>query len=105
MVAAVRRKVDVRLICSQYENTPQYVELMHEAGLTGVLRVQDRVHNKGIVVDSKTVLVSSQNWSSAGVLQNRDAGIIVAHPGLAQYFEANFLQDWNDRADVHVKHT
>ena len=35
------------------------------------------MHNKGIVVDSKTVLVSSQNWSSAGVLQNRDAGVII----------------------------
>jgi len=102
---AVRRKVDVRLICSQYENTPQYVELMHEAGISGVLRVQDRVHNKGIVVDSKTVLVSSQNWSSAGVLQNRDAGMIIGHPGIAQFFEASFLQDWEDRADVRVKHT
>ena len=102
---AVRRKVDVRVICSQYENTPQYVELMHEAGLSSVLRVQDRVHNKGIVVDSKTVLVSSQNWSSAGVLQNRDAGVIIGHPGIAQYFEANFLQDWEDRADVRVNHT
>jgi len=102
---AVRRKVDVRVICSQYENTPQYVELMHEAGLSEVLRVQDRVHNKGIVVDSKTVLVSSQNWSSAGVLQNRDAGVIIGHAGIAQYFEANFLQDWEDRADVHVNHT
>src|SRR4029079_15590665 len=30
VAAAVRRKVDVRIICSQYENTPQYVELMHE---------------------------------------------------------------------------
>jgi phosphatidylserine/phosphatidylglycerophosphate/cardiolipin synthase-like enzyme len=102
---AARRKVDVRLICSQYENTPQYVELLHEAGLSGVLRVQDRVHNKGIVVDSKTVLVSSQNWSSAGVLQNRDAGVIIGHPGISQYFEANFLQDWNDRADARVKGT
>ena len=102
---AVRRKVDVRLICSQYENTPQYVELLHEAGLSGVLRVQDRVHNKGIVVNSKTVLVSSQNWSSAGVLQNRDAGVIIGHPGISQYFEANFLQDWNDRADARVKGT
>jgi hypothetical protein len=102
---AVRRKVDVRLICSQYENTPQYVELMHEAGISGVLRVQDRVHTKGIVVDSKTVLVSSQNWSSAGVLQNRDAGMIIGHPGIAQFFEASFLQDWEDRADVRVKHT
>jgi phosphatidylserine/phosphatidylglycerophosphate/cardiolipin synthase-like enzyme len=102
---ALRRKVDVRIICSQYENTPQYIELMHEYGLAGVMRVQDRVHNKGILVDSKTVLVSSQNWSSQGVLQNRDAGVIIAHPGIAQYFQANFLQDWNDRADARVKHT
>jgi hypothetical protein len=102
---AVKRKVDVRIICSQYENTPQYIELMHEHGLAGVMKVQDRVHNKGIVVDSKTVLVSSQNWSSQGVLQNRDAGVIIGHPGIAQYFQANFIQDWNDRADVRVKHT
>jgi len=105
VAAAVRRKVDVRIICSQYENTPQYIELMHERGLSGVLRVQDRVHNKGIVVDSKTVLVSSQNWSSQGVLQNRDAGVIIGHPGIAQYFEASFLQDWSDRADVRVHGT
>src|ERR1041384_7087142 len=100
---AVRRKVDVRIICSQYENTPQYIELMHERGLSGVLRVQDNVHNKGIVVDSKTVLVSSQNWSSQGVLQNRDAGVIITHPGIAQFFQASFLQDWADRADARVK--
>ena len=105
VAAAVRRKVDVRLICSQYENTPQYIELMHERGLSSVLRVQDRVHNKGIVVDSKTVLVSSQNWSAEGVLQNRDAGVIIGHPGIAQYFEASFLQDWQDRASVRVSGT
>jgi hypothetical protein len=105
VAAAVRRKVDVRIICSQYENTPQYVELMHERGLSGVLRVQDNVHNKGIVVDSKTVLVSSQNWSSQGVLQNRDAGVIIAHTGIAQYFQASFLQDWADRADERIKGT
>ena len=102
---AVRRKVDVRVICSEYENTPQYIELLHERGLSSVLKVQNNVHNKGIVVDSKTVLVSSQNWSDQGVLQNRDAGVIIGHAGVAQYFEASFLQDWADRADVRVKNT
>jgi hypothetical protein len=102
---AVRRKVDVRVICSEYENTPQYIELLHERGLSSVLRVQNNVHNKGIVVDSKTVLVSSQNWSDQGVLQNRDAGVIIGHAGIAQYFQASFLQDWADRADVRVKNT
>jgi hypothetical protein len=105
VAGAVRRKVDVRVICSEYENTPQYIELLHERGLSSVLRVQNNVHNKGIVVDSKTVLVSSQNWSDQGVLQNRDAGVIIGHAGVAQFFQASFLQDWADRADVRVKNT
>lgn len=100
---AVRRRVDVRLILSQYENTPQYIELLHKAGLSGVLRIQDRVHNKGIVVDSGTVLVSSQNWSGDGTLRNRDAGVIIRHAGIARYFEQIFLEDWEKRADVRVK--
>jgi hypothetical protein len=99
---AVRRGLDVRLITSQYENTPQYVEQLHEAGLAGVLRVQERVHNKGIVVDSRTVLVSSQNWSASGTLRNRDAGVIIHHPEVAAFFEAIFIEDWEQRATDRV---
>lgn len=98
LAAAIKRGVVVRIINGQYENTPQFLELMHEAGLSDVLRLQENVHNKGIVVDSSAVLVSSQNWSSAGVLQNRDAGLIIHHAGIAQYFEAIFQQDWDHRA-------
>jgi phosphatidylserine/phosphatidylglycerophosphate/cardiolipin synthase-like enzyme len=47
------------------------------------------------VVDTKKVLVSSQNWSSAGVLDNRDAGVIVECGPVAAYFEKTFLHDWN----------
>ncbi len=103
LAEAVKRGVDVRLITSQYENTPQYVEQLHKLGLSGVLRIQERVHNKGIVVDSGTVLVSSQNWSADGTLRNRDAGVIIRHAGIARYFEQIFLQDWEKRADVRVK--
>ena len=55
-------------------------------------------HNKGIIVDSKVVVVSSQNWSGDGVQFNRDAGLIMYHPGIAQYFEKIFLYDWDSRA-------
>jgi phosphatidylserine/phosphatidylglycerophosphate/cardiolipin synthase-like enzyme len=58
-------------------------------------KIQNNVHNKGIVVDTKKVLVSSQNWSSAGVLDNRDAGVIVECGPVAAYFEKIFLHDWN----------
>lgn len=100
--AAEKKGLDVRLITSQYENTPQWIEKLKEYDLDRVLRVQNRVHNKGIVVDSKVVMVSSQNWSADGTLRNRDAGLIIKNAEIAAYFEAIFIDDWTSRADQKV---
>lgn len=91
--------VDVRLIESA-EYGMKWAEKMKAAGvdLTQNIRLQPNVHNKGFVVDSKTVVVSSQNFSPAGIEQNRDAGVIIASADIAQYYEAIFLSDWNERA-------
>jgi phosphatidylserine/phosphatidylglycerophosphate/cardiolipin synthase-like enzyme len=83
LIAAVKdlidKGVDVRLITSQFQ-TDAWVEKLVGAGIpTSVLRRQTGVHNKGIVVDSSIVLVSSQNWSADGTLRNRDAGLIIHH--------------------------
>lgn len=99
---AHRRGLDVRVITSQYENTSQWVEKMHEYELDQVLRIQERVHNKGLVVDSKVVMVSSENWSGDGTLRNRDAGLIIDNQDIAQYFEAIFLDDWTNRATEKI---
>ena len=66
--------------------------------LTANISLQPDVHNKGFVVDSQIVVVSSQNFSPAGVQQNRDAGVIIDNVDIAGYFEPIFLSDWNDRA-------
>lgn len=94
--------LDVRLITSQYENTSQWIERLHEYDLDQVLRIQERVHNKGIVVDSRVVMVSSENWSADGTLRNRDAGLIIENTDIAQYFEAIFLDDWVNRATEKI---
>ena len=60
------------------------------------------IHNKGIVVDGKTVLISSVNWSSDGVLRNRDAGLIIRDPQVARYYQRVFTDDWNHRAKPAV---
>jgi phosphatidylserine/phosphatidylglycerophosphate/cardiolipin synthase-like enzyme len=72
-------------------------EKMKSAGvdLTANIRLQPSVHNKGFVVDSQTVVVSSQNFSPQGIEQNRDAGVIIANAEVAGYFEKVFLADWN----------
>jgi phosphatidylserine/phosphatidylglycerophosphate/cardiolipin synthase-like enzyme len=51
-------------------------------------------HNKLVIVDAKTVLVSSQNWSRAAVLENREVGLLFQHKGVAGYFTEIFEEDW-----------
>ena len=87
--------VDVKIIMSEFE-TAGYLEQLQAMGLDVVsnVKIQKNVHNKGIVVDGATVLVSSQNWSADGTLRNRDAGVIIYHQDAAQYFQQVFLHDW-----------
>jgi phosphatidylserine/phosphatidylglycerophosphate/cardiolipin synthase-like enzyme len=98
VVALIEAGVDVRLITSQFENQP-WLEKVQDAGIDlSHLRLQNAVHNKGIVVDSKVVMVSSQNWSGDGVARNRDAGLIIYNEDAAKYFEQIFLHDWTKMA-------
>ena len=99
LIAALAEQInaglDVRLITSEYQNK-QWIESLQDAGVDTVehLRIQKNVHNKGIVVDSETVVVSSQNWSADGTGPNRDAGLIIYNAEAAKYFESIFLHDW-----------
>jgi phosphatidylserine/phosphatidylglycerophosphate/cardiolipin synthase-like enzyme len=52
-------------------------------------------HNKMILIDGKGVLVSSQNWSSAAVSENREAGLWLEHSGICRYFTDIFESDWS----------
>jgi phosphatidylserine/phosphatidylglycerophosphate/cardiolipin synthase-like enzyme len=51
-------------------------------------------HNKLIVVDDERVLLGSQNWSTTGLLTNREASLLVDHSGIASYFAGIFDADW-----------
>jgi len=92
--------LDVRIIMSEFEKIG-YLEQLHERGLDVVngVRIQNNVHNKGILVDGEKVLVSSQNWSTDGTLYNRDAGVIIASPAIAGYFQTIFEHDWDNLAE------
>jgi len=55
-----------------------------------------KVHNKGLIVDEEKVLVSSINWNSNSVLQNREVGVIICNKYIGEYFSEIFLSDWRD---------
>ncbi len=99
IVARQKAGVDVKIIMSEFE-VAGFLEKLQTAGLDVVdsVKIQNNVHNKGIVVDGARVLVSSQNWSSSGVSTNRDAGVILDSHDAADYFDTIFEHDWANLA-------
>ena len=57
----------------------------------------ESIHNKGVIVDGEWVLVSSINWNEHSPSFNREAGVIIGHPGVGQYYTAVFEDDWDAR--------
>jgi len=52
------------------------------------------VHNKGMIVDNSSVLISSINWNENSVKNNREAGIIIENEEVATYYAKVFFYDW-----------
>lgn len=95
VAAKIDAGLDVRIILSQWQATGGWLERLQAAGINpNAVKIQNGVHNKGFVVDSKVVALGSQNWSSEGVLQNRDASVIIDNESAARYYEKIFLHDW-----------
>jgi cardiolipin synthase len=54
----------------------------------------EAVHTKGIIVDGRTVMISSINWNANSPNFNREAGVILESPALGSYFTSVFEEDW-----------
>ena len=57
----------------------------------------EKIHNKGVIVDDERVLVSSINWNSNSPNFNRETGVIIDHPGVAEYFLKVYEDDWSPK--------
>jgi phosphatidylserine/phosphatidylglycerophosphate/cardiolipin synthase-like enzyme len=96
LVGRISANVDVRIILSQWQASHGWLERLQAAGIDlKVVKIQNGVHNKGFLVDSKIVALGSQNRSAEGVLRNRDASVIIASETAANYYEQIFLHDWD----------
>ena len=112
-INASRRGVHVRVLLDSYwyniedeKDNDEMVALINRIGASEHIPLEARcadlqmnqikqIHNKGVIVDDSRVLVSSINWNSNSPNFNREAGVIVDHPGVALYFLDVFEDDWN----------
>ena len=111
-INASRRGVHVRVLLDSYwynieeeKDNDEMVALINRIGAAERLPLEarcadlptnqiEKIHNKGVIVDDQRVLVSSINWNSNSPNFNREAGVIIDHPGVAHYFLEVFEDDW-----------
>jgi len=103
---------DVRLIFRDARDFPdglqkqqEIIERLKDLGLdvsANALRVQQKCHTKGIVIDGEEVLLGSQNFTNEGSLFNRDASLLVRSSTVAAFYDAIFEHDWNNLAHNEV---
>ncbi len=98
IIAARQRGVTCRVILDNRSSGMQEVgEMFLANGVEVVFSNQTFfgwTHNKGVIVDGQKVLVSSINWSYESTHENREAGVIITHTGVATFFTQIFNWDW-----------
>lgn len=103
LMRARERKVEIRIIGSMafdsgWNDTVRTVRAFHLEDTLRSLNLNHFVHchNKGILVDHSSTVVSSTNWSDNSVTAAREIGAVVQSPTLNAYFSKVFTQDWEN---------
>ncbi|MFX1576095.1 MAG: phosphatidylserine/phosphatidylglycerophosphate/cardiolipin synthase family protein [Promethearchaeota archaeon] len=98
IIAAAARGVTCRVMLDNRSSGMQDVADMFLANGVQVAFTNQTyfgwTHNKGVIADNQRVLISSINWSNESVSENREAGVIISHSGVANYFSQIFQWDW-----------
>jgi hypothetical protein len=95
LLAKHKEGVDVRIIIrGEFAPVGPLEQLQKKGFDMGKVRLQNRCHTKGIVVDGARVLIGSQNWTNQGTVVNRDASLIFDDEQIARYYEDVFWFDW-----------
>ena len=113
---AAQRGVSIRLIINQHyvSDNPDIREAVNdlneqwgleegfdvEAILMSENNTVTKLHNKGVIIDNETVLVSSINWGDNAILRNREMGLVLHSQAIASAFAVSWWEDWNRLDDL-----
>lgn len=101
-----KSEVEIRIIASpvfgkklKKDNWELTCDSLEAFGLKENLRAHNlkyytNCHNKGIIVDRKSVIISSTSWSEYSIAHSREAGVLVHSAEITEYFAKVFDFDW-----------
>jgi cardiolipin synthase len=120
VINAARRGVEVKILLgvpfstddsrNNYETMKYINEVAENENLNMVAQIVDKsvstgtgftkIHNKGVIVDGRIVLISSINWGENSPTNNREVGVIIENEDVASFFSKIFNFDWNPSDDT-----
>jgi len=65
----------------------------------------NKTHNKGVIVDSSKVLISSINWNEHSPTKNREVGVGIENEDVAEFYTDVFFYDWYNTSPPIVSFT
>ena len=103
---AAARGVSIRLAINQHyaDENDEIREVVNELNdwngdVEAILMSEndtvEKLHNKGVIIDGESVLISSINWGDNSILRNREMGLIIHSQEVTAPYEAAFWEDWN----------
>ena len=93
LVDAQKRGVKVRVILDKSQRTEKYSEadfLLHEGVPTWIDAKHAIAHNKIMVIDGKTILTGSFNFTKAAEIDNAENLLVIQDPKLAYTYTTNW---------------
>jgi phosphatidylserine/phosphatidylglycerophosphate/cardiolipin synthase-like enzyme len=100
LVDAEKRGVKVQVILDKSQRTEKYSSadfLLHEGVPTFIDAKHAIAHNKIMVIDSRTVLTGSFNFTKAAEANNAENLLVIQDADLAKKYTANW--------EAHLKHS
>jgi phosphatidylserine/phosphatidylglycerophosphate/cardiolipin synthase-like enzyme len=100
LVDAEKRGVKVQIILDKSQRTEKYNEadfFLHEGVPTWIDAKHAIAHNKIMIIDDKTVLTGSFNFTKAAENNNAENLLVIQDPVLAAKYTANW--------QAHLKHS
>ena len=79
--------------CKLEPNNQPFESPLHGVGTPGLAR-GDKLHHKFAVIDNKTVITGSFNWSPAAAHTNDETLLVVHSPKLAAHFTREMNRMW-----------
>lgn len=99
LIAAKKRKVDVRVIMDAGQRSEKYSSLdflVHSGIPTMIADTPGGLqHNKVIVIDDKSVITGSYNFTKSAETRNAENMLIIRDQATIAKYRANWINQWN----------